>query len=485
MQGKQFNQPRMLQTINIEALVPKNYILRHIDQAVDLTFIRAKTAKLYTEGLGRYSIPPELVLRLFLLEYLFDLSDRTLCNEVAMHAGFRWFCRLNFDDPVPDRTTLVKLRRLWGITGVFAEAMREIVEQCVRAGLVDGRAIGVDGTQVTANAATKSLAPLAPVVSLEGWLKRKAQEDAATPEQTGGTSGDSGPGGGASGPTGGTAADEAPAASPSLRQGGDPNFHGERFSNQTHRSTTDPQALLYRKGAAQEAKLRYLVHDLMDLRSRVILSTGATQATGTAEREAALAMLDEALPLLPPTRRQRRCVADAGYVAGWFLAAVLRRGVDPVVPMASTTPEPIPTWERRPSTPEQFLQRMQKIQEAQARNHVRRRQGPRTTRRLQRARTRLEHGFAEGKQWHGLRRARGRGLLALNTQALLTAMVQNVKRLAAYRRRKAPKTALAPFFLVVRGLCLHLMRWLPSASPRRLQIVPNLRPVRPVFSPSF
>lgn len=476
MQGKQFNQPRMVQTINIPAVHrPGCRLLVHSGQDRQTVHGGAR-ALLHSPGVG---------LALFVLQYLFDLSDRALCSEVAMHAGFRWFCRLNFDDPLPDRTTLVKLRRLWGINGIFAEAMREIVQQCVRAGLVDGRAIGVDGTQVTANAATKSLAPLAPVVTLEDWLKRKAQEDGGPREQRGSDSGDSGSGGDGPSSTQGTAAEETSATAPSPRQGGDPNFHGERFSNQTHRSTTDREALLYRKGAAQEAKLRYLVHDLMDLRSRVILSTGATQATGTAERLAALAMLDEALPLLPPTPRKRRCVADAGYVAGWFLAAVLQRGLLPVVPMANTTPEPIPTWQRRPATPEQFLQRMQKVREAQARNQVRRQQGPRTTRYLQRARTRLKHGFAEAKQCHGLGRARGRGLLAVNTQALMTAMVQNLKRLAAYCRRKARKVGTVPLFLAVGRSFVRLIRSLPSRVPVTLKIRPALRSFSPAFSPYF
>lgn len=437
----------MVQVINIESLVPENYILRHVDRAVDLSFVREKTAELYTEGQGRHSIPPELVLRLFLLQYLFDLSDRALCNEVAMHAGFRWFCRLNFDDPIPDRTTLVKLRRLWGITGVFDEVMREVVRQCVAAGLVSGTAMGVDGTQVTANAATRSLAPIAPVVSLENWLHRKAQEDARTSDRDD-TQGPE------DGHSGGDDAGQQPAAVERLpdrstrREGGDPNFRGEKFSNQTHRSQTDRDALLYRKGSAQEAKLRYLTHNTVDLRSGVILATKATRATGTAEREAALSMLDEILPQLPPTQRKRRLVGDASYAAGAFLAEVLERGVTPVVPMAGAL-EPIPTWQRRPSDLEQLRKRHQRVREVEARNLVRQRQGPHTARQLQRARTRVEHTFAEAKQRHGLGRARGRGLLAVQTQALLTATVQNIKRLAAHRRRMAPKTVAAPLVSLV------------------------------------
>lgn len=451
MQGKKYSQPRFVQVVNIEALVPKNYILRYVDKAVDLSFIREQTKALYSKDQGRFSVPPELVLRLFLLQYLFNLSDYALQGEVAMHAGFRWFCRLNFDDDIPDRSTLVKLRRLWSVTGVFEDVMHEVVRQCVEAGLVSGKAIGVDGTQVTANAATKSLAPIAPVIPLTDWMKRKKAEDSAADSEPPQDSGDGGSDGNATPPS----VPQQPE-----RKAGDPNFHGEKFSNATHRSKTDPDARLYRKGSAQEAKLRYLVHNAVDLRSGVILATKATQATGVAERLAALAMLDEFLSLLPATSGKRRYVADAGYIAGWYLAEVFKRGVVPVVPMDDMALEPIPTWERRTYNLEQQRKRHQAVAEAQARNAVRQMQGPHTDRRLQRARTRVEHTFAEAKNCHGLGRARGRGLLAVQTQALLTAIAQNAKRLAAYWRRKAPKTGAAPFGSVFPRLnsALHALK---------------------------
>jgi IS5 family transposase len=447
MQGKPFNQARLVQEINLEALVPQNYILRYIDKAVNLSFIRERTRKLYSEGLGRYSIAPELVLRLFLLQYLFTLSDRALQGEVAMHAGFRWFCRLNFDDPIPDRSTLVKLRRLWSKTGVFTDVMHEVVRQCVEAGLVSGNAIGVDGTQVTANAATNSLAPIAPVISLVDWLKQQQ----AAPEEEGASPKDPDEPG-----QGGSSESTAPDQKRSERKAGDPDFHGEKFSNETHRSKTDRDARIARKGSAQEAKLRYLVHNAVDLRSGVILSTMATRATGTAERHAAIVLLDEFLQLLPAIRGLRRYVADAGYTAASYLVEVLERGVLPIVPVSSNV-EPIPTWQRRTFNLDHFRKRQAEVAQTQALNVVRQLQGPQTDRRLQRARTRVEHTFAEAKVCHGLRRARGRGLLAVHTQALLTAIVQNVKRLASYWRRKAPKTGTAPLVLpLVSLLTLYL-----------------------------
>jgi len=296
----------------------------------------------------------------------------------------------------------------------------------------------VDGTQVTANAATNSLVPLAPVISVNDWVKRKQAADAeAEARKEPPTDPDKG------GPGGATPA-EADRPASSEREAGNPDFHGEKFSNATHRSKTDPDARLARKGKAQEAKLRYFVHNSVDLRSGVILSTLATQATGNAERLAALAMLDDYLKWLPSVYGRRYLVADGGYTAGWYLAEVLRRGIYPMVPMATTTLEPIPTWQRQTNNMDQLRKRHEAVAEAMARNTVRELQGPGTARRMQRARTRVEHTFAEAKGCHGLGRARGRGLLAVHTQALLTAIVQNVKRLAAWRRRSTPKTGVAP-----------------------------------------
>lgn len=475
MQGKQQNQARILQVINLEALVPPNHFLRRLDQVLDVSFIRERTRHLYVEGRGRHSIPPELVLRAFLLQYLYDLSDRELCSEITMHAGFRWFCRLNFDDPVPDRSTLVKLRRLWSKVGIFAEVMNQVVRVCVEAGLVSGKALAIDGTQVEANAAITSLERITPAVCLGEWVQRKEADDRQQEAQEG-DAGD-GPAGG----QGMNGESKTSAATPQ-RKAGDPNFRGERFANDTHRSRTDREARLYRKGSGQGAKLSYIVNNALDPNSGVIISTRATLATGSAERKAALHMVDEALPLLPATGQALHALMDKGYIAGWLLAALMERRVIPVVSMPNTALEPIPTWQRRTFSIEQQRNRQQKVREAEARNAVRRRQGAQTHRRLRRARIRVEHSFAEAKELHGLGRARGRGLLAMQTQALLTATVQNLKRLANWRRRAAPQTTVSPLVSIPTGFFSpwnRLRCWIRLAI---LRLVPQ---VRPCFSPHF
>lgn len=315
----------------------------------------------------------------------------------------------------------MKLRReRWGKDGVFDDLMREVVRQCVAADLVQGKDLAVDGTQVTANAAITSMESLQPVVSLQDYLdrfggKREDREDKEPPE------------------------DGSPP--PSHRKAGDPDFRGERFSNATHRSKTDPEARLYRKGSGQEAKLRYLVHDLVDVRSGVIVATTATQATGTAEREAGLKLLKQAMPILPRVEK-RTLAADAGYDAGSFLMGVLEQGVETYVPLRDMALEPVPAWKRRTWNLQRYRMRKRKRQEVLARNRIRMR--PKLVRRrVQRARIRVEHRFAEAKQWHGLARARSRGLMAMEIQALMTATVQNMKRLARFMgRKRAGKAAI-------------------------------------------
>lgn len=121
-------QPRLFQVIDMEELVPPHHILRQINEAVDVSVIHDWVAPLYTEKTGRPAADPERLLRLMLLSYLFDHSERELYEILPMHAGYLWFCGLDFEsvlhpDPhhptLPDRTTLVKTRKRWRQHGIF------------------------------------------------------------------------------------------------------------------------------------------------------------------------------------------------------------------------------------------------------------------------------------------------------------------------------------------------------------------------------
>ena len=425
MLGQQRPKGSMFQMVTIEELVPKDHFLRQLDAAVDFSFIRVRVRHLYCEDNGRPSIDPELALRMFVLSYLYDISENRLCEEITMHAGYRWFCRLDFHDPVPDRTTLVKTRQRWGRAGVFADVMRHVVLACVEAGLVSADVLAVDGTLVKARAATKSLEAIQPPICLEEYLARVRKQDEANHD------GDEPPG------------DNPPAATGSAsrkhRKAGDPNFRNETFRNATHRSKTDPDARLYAKGSHQEAKLRYMVHNLMDVRSGVILEACATRCSGTAEREAALEMVRSVKRMgLDPGY----LLGDGNYTAGAFLSELLELGVEPLVPIQGEI-EPLPCWQRRTFDLDRKRKRKESVEAAKARNHARLLRADAIYERLYPLRSRLEHGFAEGKGCHGLDEARGYGLLAMDIQAKMTAIVQNLKRLVRFKPRRPRGGVLA------------------------------------------
>ncbi|ANB59870.1 transposase [Anoxybacteroides amylolyticum] len=435
-------QPRLFQVIDMEDLVPPHHILRQINEAVDFSVIHDWVAPLYTEKTGRPAADPERLLRLMLLSYLFDHSERELYEILPMHAGYLWFCGLDFEsvlhpDPhhptLPDRTTLVKTRKRWRQHGIFDRLMTYVVDQCIAAGLVSPDVYAAaDGTQVRANASIHSLREikLAPVETLEDYLARTARED----EQTESPEADRDPD------------DDPPSPSPQSGERAHAeergNFRGTTFSNQTHRSVTDPDARLYKKGKGQEAYPRYLVHDVIDVRSRVILSRKVSVATGTAERETSLEQL-ASIRFRHPSITIRTLSADKAYGTTEYLEALFAQGITPLVSLRRKEMEEIPTWKRRAKDPAQEAQRQAKVREVQIRNQARLIQQQGGYRSIQALRTRCEHVFAEGKECHGLDRARSRGLDAMEEQALLTAVVQNLKRLCRFRKKRGGTGSLA------------------------------------------
>lgn len=446
MLGRNESSPALFQMVDVESLVPGDHLLRKIDAVLDLSFVPEAVAECYTPGMGRPSVDPELALRMMLLGELYDLGDRELCQEIQMHAGMRWFCRLNFHDPVPDHSTLSRLRNeRWADSGLFDELMDEVVRQCSEAGLVSGRHLSVDGTQVQADASMKSLTRRGP----------------QPPDHD----------------------DAAPVSDPDVEEpkpAGDWKGRGERYSNETHCSSTDPDARLYRKGNQQGAQLSYLVHDLIDTKSRVILRRRATSATGRAERDTALEMLDEVLEscdeLGLPTRPEI-LTGDKGYGATDFVTQLIERGIDPHVPLlASETEEDLPTWKRCTFNLEHKRARQRKLREVEARNRVReihKTRGYAVSRKL---RIRNEHLFAEAKNQHGLARARRRGRERVDAQAKLSAVVQNLKRLVAFtgRRGRAAATAAAgaAFRACISRLTAHIRVFVAYIRPLSTYFAP-------------
>lgn len=407
-------QEELFPFVEMEKLIPENHILRLIDRHIDFSFIDELVDHTYSETTGRPATDPELMVRILTIGYLYNLSEIRLFEELRMHAAYRWFCNFGFYDSIPDRSTLNRLRNhRWAQDGIFEKIMQGIVKQCIIAGLVSGKHLAVDGTKIRANASIKSLEPIIVEGTVEEYLQRLNLKTA--PEQN----------------------------IDNDNQSGDKNFRGDQLSNQTHYSTTDPDARLYKKAKGESASLSYVGNDLIDTKSRVILATEVTQPGVMTEIDAARGMLDslDTMGILPMVKT---LAADKGYGTTEFITDLINQGIAPHIPLlAKSDIEPEPSWKTKTNIPERQAKRDEKVNQVRARNHARRLAQTNDYKCSQTQRKRIEHIFAEAKVCHGLGRARCRGLNAMREQLSMTAAVQNMKRLVSFMRRiqKAAATA--------------------------------------------
>lgn len=247
MRGDDVLQTGAFSYISAEERVPKQHPLRPIREMVDVALKEMSPLfeSLYSR-VGRPSIPPEKLLRALLVQVLYTVrSERMLMEQLDYNLMFRWFVGLSMDDPVWDVTVFSKNRdRLLG-GDVAYFFFSKVLEQATDRGLLSDEHFSVDGTLIEAWAGQKS------------FKKKGSSAKSPPPEDPG---------------------------NPTV------DFHGEKRTNQTHQSTTDPEARLYRKSGGHEAKLVYMGHALMENGNGLVVNTRVTQATGTAEREAALVM---------------------------------------------------------------------------------------------------------------------------------------------------------------------------------------------------
>ncbi len=419
MIGKPNDQGSLVQLVSLEELVPREHFLRKLDQVLDLSFVQDFVSPAYHPSQGREGIAPKLAVRMILLGYLYDLSEVRLCEEVRLHAGYRWFCRLDFHDSVPDRTTLVKFRARCREHDLWKELFHRIVTQCGDVGLLSGRHLMVDSTQVQANASIKSLQEIQDDLTtaadkLCSDVVLADKESADKPKQD----------------------DKGSADKP--KQDDDhhhTDFHGKRFTNATHRSASDPDAQFYRKSKGKEAKLSYKVHNLADTKSRVIVATSATRVSGddASDGAQALALLEQASEVhgIEPTT----LCGDTMYGNAKTIAELYNTGITPHIPLLCKKPPETPTWKRRTFNMDHLRKRKEKLAQAVALNRAAELPNSRGYKISRKLRHRIEHLFGEAKQSHGLARARFRGVAKMNEQATLTAIVQNLKRLVNFRSR--------------------------------------------------
>jgi transposase len=354
MRGPDRRSGDLFSYVDLEKRVRGNHPLRPIREiaSVALASLSGDFASLYS-GMGRPSIAPEMLLRAMLLQAFYSIrSERQLMERLEFDLLFRWFVGLGIDDPVWDHSTFSKNRDRLLEGDIAAKFLAAVLAQPRVKRLLSSEHFSVDGTLIEAWASMKSF---------------KAKGSNNDDEGSGGRN---------------AAAD----------------FRGEKRSNETHASTTDPDAMLYRKGPGMEARLCFIGHGLMENRSGLIVDTRLTRVSGHAERLAALDMI-EAWADRP---RAITLGADRGYDAADFVEELRTMNVRPHV----------------------------------ARNTSRRRSAidGRTTRHLgyaasQRIRKRIEEAFGWIKTVAGMRKTKLRGLDKVDWAFAFTAAAYNLVRL--------------------------------------------------------
>ena len=281
MRGTDRQTARMFSYLSPEALVPPDHPLRLIRPLVNATLDRlwSEFDAIYAKS-GRPSIPPEHLLRALLLQAFFSVrSERQLMEQLTYNMMFRWFVGLSMEAPVWDVTVFTKNRNRLLQGDIAHKFLAEVLADPAIKPLLSNDHFSVDGTMIEAWASMKSFRP---------------KDGSGEPPPSG--------------------------------RNGDRDFHGEKLSNETHASTTDPDARLYKKAKGQPAKLCHLGHVVMENRSGLVVAASVTHATGTAEREAAVAMVEDL------GREQRITLgADKDYDTKDFVARMRRLRVTPHV----------------------------------------------------------------------------------------------------------------------------------------------------------
>jgi transposase len=368
VRGRQTQQTSMLAFVDLEARVRADHPIRAIRRLADaaLAELSGLFDRMYAE-VGRPSIPPERLLKASLLMALYSVrSERAFCERLEYDLLFRWFLGMDLVEPGFDHSTFSKNRARLIAHKVAREFFDAVVWHAQRRKLLSDEHFTVDRTLLEAAASLKS-------------FKRRDGADGGTPDDPG---------------------------NPTV------SWRGQKRSNATHASTTDPESRLARKGHGKEARLSFQAHALMENRHGLLVDFVVTPATGTAERDAVPALLDGARER---GFRPRTLGADKGYDTVDCVAAVRARKVTPHV----------------------------------ARNTSKRRSAidGRTTcwqgyALSQRARRRVEEVFGWVKTVGGLRRTRYRGVERTGLIGYLVAAAYNLVRLANLLARP-PRPAAA------------------------------------------
>jgi transposase len=374
MRGSIDDQAPLFHLFSVEDRIRPDHPLRDIKRRVDriLDGMSSTFAKAYSTT-GRPSVPPERLLKALLLMALYTVrSERQLCERIDTDLLFRWFLDLQPSDDAFDATTFTHNRKRLDDHHLTETFFAAVVREAIAAGLCSEH-FSVDGTMIESLASAKSFQP-------------KTTSD-----------------------------DEPPDANGFKPRNAEVDFHGEKRTNATHQSRTDPEAKLHRKGLGKEAKLSHMGHALGENRNGLIVAITVTEANGTAERSAALAMLDD----LQATQavQPKTLGADKGFDSGEFFQELESRGIEPHVPLV-----------KEPCDPATVAQRQRKPG-VEARHRMKARQSSEGFRLSQKCRKKIEEVFGWLKEIAGLGRSRVVGRWKLQQLLEVGAAAFNLVRL--------------------------------------------------------
>ena len=379
MRGELDGQLPLFHVFEVEDRIRADHPLRDIKRRTDriLAGMGKRFDAAYSRT-GRPSVPPERLLKALLLMALYSVrSERQLCEQIDLNLLFRWFLDLQPSDEAFDATTFTKNRKRLETHDLTRQFFDAVVADALTRGLCSEH-FSVDGTLIESLASAKSFRPKDepndPPGGANGFKPRNAEVD----------------------------------------------FHGEKRTNETHASRTDPESRLYRKSAGQESKLAHMGHALSENRHGLILGITATEASGTAERIAALEMIDGLKAkhgVVPVTAG-----ADKGFDSGPFFLALETRGIEPHIPLT-----------REPRDPHEVPWKIH-LPGVKARRRMKRRMRTQAFRLSQKCRKKVEECFGWLKTVAGLDRCRTVGRWKLRQLLELGAAAFNLVRL----RRLAP-----------------------------------------------
>ena len=381
MRGKQETQPPMFFAINVESRIRPDHPLRPLKKMIDeeLAMMSAVFDAAYSKE-GRPSVPPERLLKALLLQAIYSVRSETqLVERIDTDLLFRWFLDMDPAEDAFDATAFTHNRPRLEKHGIVATFFDGVVRRAMSAGLCSDDHFSVDGTMIESHASLKSFKP-------------KDNDDRRDGDRSDGNG--------------------------FKPRNAEVNFHGQKRSNATHASTTDPEARLFKKGQWQAAKLYHTGHAVTENRHGLVMAVTVTQAAGDAEPAAAEMLVDEMKVRLGV--RIKTLGSDKGYDSGAHLLELERRGVEPHTAMKSGVVGGIKGTRGRSFKEKPLIE---------ARKRMAKRARSKRYTISQRCRKKVEEAFGWVKTVAGLYRTRLVGRWKIKQQMQLAAAAYNLVRI--------------------------------------------------------